>query len=687
MKFHRFLLILSAGLTIASSHGRDPMTAARRLAVESGMPAIVEIVSARTPHAQTYDRFLQEDPSIQEVLRDRYASWERSRIGLNNQGLIRDRFVASEGARVGLTSENLLGEASSARGPHGQALGHVRFTVEDYPEIAEALRITSLPTLLVVTREADAPVARLEGLPVNAAALRSFLVAAAPQAEFDMPRLTAAPAAAAPAVQNVTVIPWAAVAPTPILAENSPRTEERPAVRTHAEPTPLSSADAGVTEGRFSPRGERETVYTRRFPRNVLWTIELDAEPGDEDLDLKVEGPDGEVIETSEGGESAERIILAAAAGVDYTLRVYAFRGVRQNVAYRLRERTTPLESDRIVPGSPMAVIGEDEEKEIEMTAGIGRWIRFNASSPGRYRVGIRGAILPSQLLSINAVAADGSILGRGDAEGFSFETVRGGGIHLNLFTPRNLTAAITVTRDRSVNLAAIRESLRPGRDASARVGGAAGLETLYRIAPDGAGVWIFELQGDPEDADIDLEILDGNGELIERSEGPAGRERIAIKIEAGEERIARVYVYRAETAVPFRLTMTQGTEEDLTPSGPGPGPTPEPAPVPPADAPLLRINDQRIDAVGKNEARWYRIEPTEDGLLAFFIEGQGEVGDIDLALHLADGERLAISQSESATEAILQRVERGKPVFMRVYAYGDSEGGRFRVWSLPAGR
>ena len=247
------------------------------------------------------------------------------------------------------------------------------------------------------------------------------------------------------------------------------------------------------------------------------------------------------------------------------------------------------------------------------MTAGIGRWIRFGAPAPGRYRVNVRGAILPSQLLSINTVAADGSILGRGDAEGFTFETVRGGGIHLNLFTPRNLTATITVTRDRSVNLDAIRESLRSGRDASGQVGGSAGLETLYRIAPDGAGVWIFELEGNPEESDIDLEILNSNGELIERSEGPAGRERIAVKIEAGEERIARVYVYRAETAVPFRLKMTQGTEEDLTSSGPGTGPTPtpDPAPVPPADAPLLRSNDQRMDAVGKNEMRWYRVEPT----------------------------------------------------------------------------
>ena len=144
MKVNRIILVLVAGLTIASSYGRDPMTAARRLAVESGMPAIVEIVSSNTPHAQVYDRYLQEDPSIQEILRDRYASWERSRIGLTNQGLIRDRFVASEGARTGLTSANLLGEANSIRGPHGQSLGHVRFAVEDYPEIAATVRMAVL---------------------------------------------------------------------------------------------------------------------------------------------------------------------------------------------------------------------------------------------------------------------------------------------------------------------------------------------------------------------------------------------------------------------------------------------------------------------------------------------------------------------------------------------------------------
>lgn len=641
MTMKYWMLALLAGLTMGMSYGLDPIADALRDAAWNDRLVLVEFASAGSAHSRSNFHLVHDDPAIAAILRRHFA-----------------------GRR------------------------HVFVSAEKHPTAFEEWRVTSLPTFIVLS-SAGEEIARSEGRPASRQDFLRFLREALTRMEAmhaaAEPAIVqpTAPPAALPALENVAVIPWTAVAPTPIVARNLARAEERPAVGTRVEPLPQAANDASVTEGRFAPGGEREIVYNRKFTGNVLWTIELEAEPGDEDLDLKVETPDGEALETSEGGAASERIVMAAAAGVEYRLRVYAFRGVRRNVVYRLRESVAPLDADRLAPGAPEAAIGEDEEQEIAMTAGVGRWLRFGASAPGRYRVNARGAIIPAGLLSITAVTADGTILGRGDAAGFSFETVRGGGVYLALFTPRNLTAAITVTRDRSVNLDAIRETLRPDREATGRIGSTAGLDNLYRIAPPGPGVWIFTLQGDPEDADIDLEIIDGDGEMLERSEGPVGEEQIAMRIEAGEERIARVYVYRAENMIAYRLTMTQGNEEDIA----QPGHEQPPAPVPPADAPLLTSDDRRQDSIGRNETRWFRVEPAADGLMAFFIEGEGEAGDIDLAIHRADGALLMTSQSNVATEAILLRVERGRPLFARVYAYGESEGGRFRIWFMPAGR
>lgn len=565
-------------------------------------------------------------------------------------------------------------------------------SVEEFPEVAAAYDVTGLPAHLVIDA-AGSIVARHEGK-LAPAEWRAFLSCAAECAAGTCAALGAgtpsavAPTAAAPAasapvpVANMVTIPWTATQP--------PATAEPPAAVPTGRPAAPSSGSAPTlpggrdrleTTGSFAARGDAERVLTRTFSAPGLWTIELETTRGDGDLDIEVLGPDDGKLEISEAASGDERIELAVQPGVAYKLRVYSFREVEQTLAWTLRERVEALAGDRHAPGALGEVVAEEEPVRVTVPGGGEAWLRFLPARQGRFRFAIGGAA------GIEAVAVNsqGEILGRMEQSGVVVTTPERGRVHLRLASASGAarTVEVSVAQYTAVEPASVRGEVTIGRDATGRVGGDAGDQQIYRLRVANDGTYDLTLRGtgaSAEGADIDLELLKGTGELIERSEGPAAAETIRRELVAGEEYFLRVYAYRAEEAVGFQVGVAVA-------SGPLPRPGGDVVPPvsdeirPPDTATLLPVARRVSDSVTQGQNRWFRILPAANGLIAVFLDGGDVDQDIDLAVHKADGERVEVSQTDSAREALLLKVQAGQPLFLRIFAYGSSAGAGYRIW------
>lgn len=588
-------------------------------------------------------------------------------------------------------------------------------SVEEFPEVAAAYDVTGLPAYFVITSTGEIA-ARHEG-ELDALSWRAFLSCAAECVAGTCAALpggaTAAPAPAAsgpaaPAgaaatqpvpVANLVTIPWTG---TPPVAPADPSTSSQPApVSPSAPATPVAPsastppvapsvpATAGfprdthhaVTRGTFRPEGDAEEVRERVFAAPGLWTIELKTTSGEGDLDVEVLGADDARLEVSEAATGDEKIELAVRPGVIYKVRVYSFRDVEQPLGWRLSERVAPLASGRIAPGVEGEGIEDGGTIRVRVEPGTERWVRFQATRQGRYRFEVAGG--PG--LDAVAVTSAGEVLGRLEQSGVVFAPPEQGRVHLRVTASNGAarTAEISVAQHTVVDPSSVREEVTPERGATGSVGGGAGDERFYRLAVPSDGTYDITLRGTGPSADasdIDLEILGSNGELIERSEGPASAESIRRELEAGGTYFLRVYAYRTENSVPFRLAVAEATGPAPRPTPDQPGPAPEEI-RPPENTRILPAARPVADSVAQGQSRWYRIVPASDGLLAIFLDGGDVAEDIDLAVHKADGERVEVSQTESAREALLIKASAGVPLFLRVFTYGASDGAGFRIW------
>lgn len=694
-------ILVAACLSVAANYGGDPMAVAAANAAAASKLSIVEFVSSRADHARILDAQVYPDPRVRQALLDHY--------------------VTQFPIVPGLTTVSLMKNANSWRPVSRNAQrGVVRVAVEDYPEVHEAWHVTSLPTFFIVDQKGTV-LARYEGLPAPSA-FSAFLNAAAPPKVTIVSAPAVPPAAratsyAAPApvpVDNMVTIPWtpaaqpaqpagsAAAAPAavpatsyaaasvepspasvmqpvePTLARTTPATE--PAARTER---PISEPAVVRTEGAFRRGGQREFTYRRTLNASTLWTLDLMGSPEEFDIDMEVLDATGRSIELAEAPQGREHIELAVAAG-DYTVRVFAFRELTNPVEFDLEERRSPLAGDRVVPGVERESLTEDEFSDVELGENRSTWLRFQAPQPGRYRFSVDQESVRGGSVSARAVAGNGRVLGRERNDVVDIEVGAPGRVYLELATSTGYptgTVRVGVKRNTEIDMSRVRREIAPGDRVDGRVGGEVGIESLYRIRVPEAGTWRFNLKGAEEGVDIDVEILKPTGELVERAESPGPEETLRVDLTPGEERYARVYVYRAAGAVAFTLTLDRaGADEEVDEETHEVDEEEAPV-VPPSDADLLSNAQPERGSIEQNGAAWYRVDPTRDGLIVVLLDGGDIDEDIDLSVHQADGTRVAISQSDEAREALLIPARRGEPLFVRVYAYGQSAGGRFRVW------
>lgn len=623
-------------------------------------------------------------------------------IGLKESALaslLVGRFAEVSDRLRGRVDWVLRSEINSYRPMVTGALGHVLcVSVEEFPKLAAAYDVTSLPAFLVIGVDGTVT-ARHEGV-LDAAAWTAFLAANLPPLPVDEVRTEpAAVAAAAPiSVSNLVTIPWThqtpatpteppvelAQAATSGASASMPTTE--PPTEGDGDGVEVSASETrAVTRGRFRPSGRHEKFLTRTFAEPTLWTIQLKTTSGAGDIDVEVQGPTGQSIELSENASGDEKIIFAAAPGVAYRIRVYSFRAVTERVAWRLTEKRAPLADNRIPPGGTYSDISIDNNARASVAPGRDTWIRFMPTTPGRYRFSLTGR----GAAGVTAVAVNsaGQVIGRFQDGGVIASPEAPGHIYLRLGAENGNARRVNVAvaQFTEVDPASVSGELLLGTPATSSVGGSAGREKVYRFRVPHSGAYDLALRGvGATTADIDLEILKPTGELMERSEGPAATENLRRTLEAGEEYFVRVYAYRAER--PVRFTLTAGPATGPVPNNGSDSAdehtTPSPEELrPPANAPVLSAGRKVNAEVQAGATVWYKFTPSTDGLVAIFLNGDESCGDIDLAIHKADGERIELSQTESPREALLIKVSAGEAIFVRVFAYGESRGGAYRVW------
>ncbi len=679
MKSRLFAVMILALWTVAWAPVADPMSVALSSASAAGRPVLVEFVAKTSAHVARIDAEHYRDASVLGVLNARYS---RGPVTLQvNQPAPHAGVVH----QPGLTTDGLRREENSYRplALHPVA-GVMRIAVEDYPEVCERWKVRGYPTFVVVSPEGSV-VARHEGL-LEPNELASFLSSAAACCAPAPAVAIAAPVPVASPAAELTAVSWTQALPAePVVLARTAEPVASPAPSVPASPAERSPSAASSSprreslSGRFESEARKEFLYERTFDAPTLWTIDLRCMPEDFDVDLEVLDANGTSLILSEGQAGEEHITLAAAAGVAYTIRVFSFRGDPTGVSFELKERREALPADRVTPGYEPSVNAEGEAVNLRLMRTVPYWVRYSVAPPGTYRFTFNTEGVSGGTLDAAVITADGRLLGSLSGGVVIADVPQAGRVFLRVSpasgSPRG-SLSVSMERFTVIDAAAVQDSLRPGQTVTGQVGGRAGNEHLYRVRPREEGAWEFVLEGQEEGADIDVEVLLPDGTLVERAESPTGQEKLRVELPADEERFVRVYVYRANQPVRYTLAMNEaGPAED------GTEPPAENEIVPPADAARLSASSPASGEVSQNGTAWYRIEVPRAGLVAVLLDGGAASQDIDLAIHKADGTRVALSQSDSGREAVLVDAEPGAALFVRVYAYGESRGGRYRVW------
>ncbi|MEK8024061.1 MAG: hypothetical protein AAB229_09670 [Candidatus Hydrogenedentota bacterium] len=693
-------IFLSGQTVSAAPHTGDAGEFSAFTITVGPQPFLVEFVSRNADHVARLDMEIYDDPGVRQQLVMAF-------------GMTRQR---SDGPW-----HDRLRRESSSRKPvlRATAPGVVRIAVEDYPEIAERWNVTSLPAYIIVSGKGKV-LARREGMPTPSlfiAFIRDHIMpmsmpdTTAPSTVSSSPATYAAPPVPPIPVDNMVMVPWTAGAPRePVvtttspaestvmsgygrepLVQPAPASQPLPSGRNAAREPVVPAIAAGtrldtVTSGRFTRSGAKEVFFEREFSSATLWTLDLKSSPDNVDIDLDVLDEEGNQLAHAEAPSGEEHIVIAVSAG-KYKVRVFSFRDADIRATFELAERGVPLPADRIVPQLAGKALAVDEDRRVSTSDGYPSWIVFSAASPGRFKFTFAENDPEEYAFDVQAYNAAGEMIGTMKDDALVLETLTAGRIALKFMPEGSAGGSVLVhaAKHSEIDAGAVRTEIEAGSTKSGSVGGSAGLEKIYRIrmprdARRGAGDAMYELvlSSDRAGADIDLEILKENGELVERSEGPTADETLRVTLQDGEERFVRVYVYRAIDPVPFTLMMKEAAAE-----APARGTTPSRL-NPPEDAPTLVAITPRLDRVGRNETDWYQFVPERSGLYNIMLDGGSTENDIDLAIHDADGTQMGISQNDHARESILTRLEAGQTFFLRVFAFQDSPGSEYKLWLQP---
>lgn len=175
-------------------------------------------------------------------------------------------------------------------------------------------------------------------------------------------------------------------------------------------------------------------------------------------------------------------------------------------------------------------------------------------------------------------------------------------------------------------------------------------------------------------DGDLDLQLLNASGQVVDSSAGVTDQETVSAAASAGDVFYARVFGFSGATNA---YAMTVDQPED------GAG-----GPPPPtgdrfedndtlATATVLAASDDAtfdglsIDAAGDDD--FYEITASLDGVLEVSIDFTDANGDLDLELLNAAGQVVASSAGVTDTESVSVSAAAGETFFARVYGFSSA--------------
>jgi len=668
------VFLLSLFLTFSAEGNVDPMTVARANAFAKEQPVLVEVVSKKTSLISNLNE-IYIDPLVSSVLRENYFQGPFSKLPLSQSSIITgERRVKEENSYLPAAIHPLAGV--------------MRIAIEDYPEISSQWEIKGVPMFLIISPDGNIS-ARHEGI-MNAIEMSDFLKSGIPEKVKEKESLYE---------QSEEVVSAPSVAPAPLTA--IPWREEMPRepvvnVAATAEPSSASAVSSQPINNAVSPKrnvirdefidsSTSEFLYERRFDAPTLCTLQLKTLPEDYDLDLEVLDAEGKTLILSEEKTGIEKIELAVGEGTSYTIRVFSFRGDPTGVKFELKENTAPLPNGRLIPSNERSEFATANAISMRLLRNDDYWIRFILTPMAKYKFSVDASNLRGGDVDLKIIMPNGILLSTvKSSDGAQIADIPDAGRVFLLLSPASgrPKGIVNIKAERylEVDQNNVDKVLELGRSISDKVGGQNGSSKVYQLNIPQRGTYDLNLAAENEDADIDLEVIKADGTLVTRSESPAGQENITIELDADEAYYARVYVYRNSTSIPFTLTLNEKIDTGYIEGNSNPEP-PAVNDVPPADATQLAESQKERGSIGANEFVWYRLVSDRDGLFAVFIDGDEDANDIDIALYKSDGTQLVISQTNFAREAILWDAKKGEEFFIKVYSYGVSQGGRFKVW------
>lgn len=189
----------------------------------------------------------------------------------------------------------------------------------------------------------------------------------------------------------------------------------------------------------------------------------------------------------------------------------------------------------------------------------------------------------------------------------------------------------------------------------------------FYRVTASESGPMAFRASFLNSQGDVDLEVFDSTRTRVGRSDSTQNSEQVSINAVAGQYYYVRVYGYNGATNPNYTLVVDQ--PEGV--SGGAPDQFEDNDTF--ATARGLAAIDQAFANLNINTSGdddYYKITPTNSGLLSVSLAFLHAEGDIDLEILTASQARLDRSDSSGNSEQASVQVTAGQTYYIRVYGY-----------------
>lgn len=447
--------------------------------------------------------------------------------------------------------------------------GVVRVVVEENADLAQELGVSGTPAFLLVSQEGFVT-ASPEGLP-SPKAYADFLdgifpdLVETPAENVDKSSTPALPGQFSPMPMSDK---GATTRPVEDDGENSDEEEEDEDQEEEVAESGLDGDASGSSIGEIDPSVMAEPAQrmVREFSSPLLWTVEMNSDPEDIDLDLEILDPRGEMIAISEKVSGEERVSVAVSPDIPYTIAVYSIRRDIPPVTYRLHESTGPLPEDRIAPSpDPVHIAEPGTPVEFEMRPGVDPHFRFLPMKAGTYRFFSDMTEVSGATFKYTVVNSAGEILG----------SSRTGEVAVDVESPGSLTFVIASESGEPAGMAEMSVEFAPGRPAPSgveetarivplllgeramgRIGGSDGRDAIFRIENPGSDECEIIVSGIDVECPVTLEVLSDGGALMERIDGVQDGEPISISPEESGDIYLRLYTLDREAETPFEIQL-----------------------------------------------------------------------------------------------------------------------------------